>query len=724
MSKMSVNGREIICACVVEPDSSKCADALKKCGFAEIRGDLCKLKTTEIQKIISEHSHLIFTYRITPQTESIAREQMLAAINSGAAFIDIQEDVPIKLFEEIKKAIEKNGKCKLIVSYHNFECTPQLSELEAIVQRCKNRGANLVKMVTTASNISDASAVLRLYRKFHENLIAFAMGDAGRFTRIASLYLGAPYTYYSYSSPTADGQYSYTDMNKILDSKNYEFRVPSMNDSKLFLQYIKASISGNHRNLNKSVTVPCSKSIAQRAIIAAAIAKGESILENFEPCNDITSAINFVRKAGCLVTSKRNDFGEKYLIVKSPGIEQWKKFQLINTGESGLLTRLLMPVLSYVSSIRSHTEIASKITIIGEGSLLKRDLSSSVQSLKESGAYCSATKENKYLPFVVGAGINKHRFSISGKDSSQTISGFLMTLPLLDHDSVLTVENPTSTPYIMLTISILKKFGIKLKRISEENKIIFYIKGGQTYNPVHFLMDSDWSSASNFAVAGAIASSLANKAADKNSTPASFTIKNMNTKTNQADEAVLDVLQQCGAKVKTIKSSHKEVIKKEDTRYNVRRSVSVNLKDVVISATELNSFTFDATNCPDLFPILTTLALHCNGSSKIKGVNRLLKKESNRAESLVEEFSKFGTEIYAEGDVMIINGLSDVSTFRDILLSSHNDHRIAMALIIEGMMQENCREQKNINGTIKIDEVKCIDKSFPSFIERLQLKRQ
>lgn len=724
MSKISVSGRDIICTCVGEQDSSKCADALKKCGFAEIRGDLCRLKTSEIQNIISEHPNLIFTYRITPETESVAREQMLAAINSGAAYIDIQEDAPAKLFEEVKKTITENGTCKLIVSYHNFECTPQLSELEAIVQKCKNKGANLVKIVTTASNISDASAVLRLYRKTPGNLIAFAMGSAGRFTRIASLYLGAPYTYCSYLSPTADGQYSWTEMNKILDSKCYGFHIPSMNDSKLFLQYIKASTSGKHRNLNKSVAIPCSKSIAQRAIIAAAIAKGESILENFEPCNDITSAINFVRKAGCLVTSKRDDFGEKYLIVKSPGIEQWKKFQLVNTGESGLLTRLLMPVLSYVSSIRSHTEIASKITITGEGSLLKRDLSSSVQSLKESGAYCSATKENKFLPFVVGAGIDKHRFSISGKDSSQTISGFLMTLPLLDHDSVMTVENPTSIPYIMLTISILKEFGIKLKHVSEENKITFYIKGGQTYGPVHFLMDSDWSSASNFAVAGAIACSLANKAVDKNSAPVSFTVRNMNTKTNQADEAVLDVLQQCGAKVKAIKSSHTEIIKKEDTRYNVRRSVPLNLKDVVISAAELNSFTFDATNCPDLFPILTTLALHCNGLSKIKGVGRLLKKESNRAESLVEEFSKFGTEIYVEGDTMIINGLSDVPAFKHILLSSHNDHRIAMALIIEGMMQENCREQKDINGTIKIDEVKCIDKSFPSFIERLQLKRQ
>jgi 3-phosphoshikimate 1-carboxyvinyltransferase len=741
MRSNTAKERDIICACIGEQDSLKCANAINKCKFAELRGDLCGLKTAEVKKIILSHPHLIFTYRITPQTKTIAREQMLAAIQSGAEYIDIQENAPADVFKEIKEEIEKNDTCKLIVSYHNFESTPQLAELKAIAERCKNLGANLVKIVPTAANISEASRVLQLYKLFPDNLIAFAMGNAGKFTRVASLYLGAPFAYCSYTTQTADGQYTVAEMKKITASGNYEFQVPSFASSKLFSPFTKASAGENRKAINKSVTIPCSKSIAQRAIIAASIAKGESILENFEPCNDITSAINFARKAGCLVTSKRreNNTGEKYLIIKSPGIEQWKKFQLINTGESGLLTRLLMPVLSYVSSIRSHTEIASKITITGEGSLLKRDLGSAVISLRESGAWCTAAKENKYLPFVVGAEISKHRFAISGKESSQTISGFLMTLPLLNHDSVMEVDNPASVPYIMLTISILKQFGIKIKCTAEKDKLVFYIKGGQEYGAVHFLMDSDWSSASNFAVAGAIASSMVNcKSADEKSeksSDATFTIKSMNTKTNQADEAILDVLMQCGVKIKFSKSSNTELIKKQDVRYDMRRSVPSNLKDITISARRLNAFDFDATNCPDLFPILAALAIHCNGTSKIKGVGRLLKKESNRAEAIIGEFTKIGADICVDGDVMIINGLQYGSTSGSkssgracgtndyALCSSRNDHRIAMALIIEGMLQQYYREQNNIPFSIKIDEVKCIDKSFPSFLERLQLKK-
>lgn len=723
---------ERICVCIGEQSTEKCAAALRKCKFAELRGDLCKLQTEEIAELTASHPNLIFTYRIESSTAAVAKEQMLAAIRAGASFLDIQEDAPKNLFKEIREAVAKSKKCKLIVSYHNFSSTPQLSELKLIAERCKSMGASVVKIAASASNISEASRVLRLYLMFPENLVAFAMGFPGKFTRISSLYLGAPFTYCSYSAPTAEGQYSLQEMRKILNKDTYGYSLQSISDSKLFSQYTKRTANGKRGIINKSVTIPCSKSIAQRAIIAAAIAKGESILENFEPCNDITSAINFVRKAGCIVTAKRgeNNTGEKYLIIKSPGIKQWKKFQLINTSESGLLTRLLMPILSYVSSIRSHTEIASKITITGEGSLLKRDLSAAAQSLKESGAYCSVGKEGKYLPFTVGAEINKHQFSISGKDSSQTISGFLMTLPLLGHDSVMTVENPASMPYIMLTISILKQFGIKIKYNAENNKLIFCVKGDQSYSPVHFMMDSDWSSASNFAVAGAIVSSFGVAGAENSQEAPAFTIKNMNTKTNQADEAILDILQQCGAKVKFSKSSHTEIIKKQDVRYDMRRSVPSNLKDVTISASRLNAFDVDATNCPDLFPILTTLAIHCNGTSKIKGVCRLLKKESNRAEAIIEEFTKMGADVYSDGDTLIINGLNSIKKSeknQDCILcklcSSHNDHRIAMALIIEGMLQKYCRDQNDISCPVKIDEVKCIDKSFPSFLEKLQLKK-
>lgn len=114
-------------------------------------------------------------------------------------------------------------------------------------------------------------------------------------------------------------------------------------------------------------------------------------------------------------------------------------------------------------------------------------------------------------------------------------------------------------------------------------------------------------SEANLAVAGAIVSSLSGAKNIKRLL--AFTIKNMNTKTNQADEAILDILQQMRSKVKFSKSSHTEIIKKQDVRYDMRRSVPSNLKDVTISASRLNAFDVDATNCPDLFSIFTTLGV-------------------------------------------------------------------------------------------------------------------
>lgn len=742
---------EKICACIGEPSAKICAEALGKYAFAELRGDLCNLTTADLEQLISAHPNLIFTYRISGSSATgnidaeKAKIQMLAAINAGAAYIDIQEDAPSEILEAIKDACKKSGRCTLIISYHNFAGTPHFEDLLSIAKKCKAAGdeegkACIVKIATLAKNIADASTVLRLYKNFKTEegkLIAFSMGAAGKFTRITSLYLGAPFVYCSYSNPTADGQFTCREMKKILDSGNYSFTIPKITDGKLFSQYFKPHTSAGKRpkTINKSVTIPCSKSIAQRAILAAAIAQGESVLKNFEPCNDITSAINFARKAGCIVTAKRDNegTGEKFLIIKSPGILQWKKFQLVNAGESGLLARLLIPLLSYVSSTRSHTEIASKITLAGEGSLIGRDLSAAVAALKEAGGFCAASREGKYLPFTIGAGTNKHHFTISGKESSQTVSGFLMSLPLLPHDSTLVVENPASVPYITLTINILKQFGIKIKSTPSDRQITFNIRGGQEFMPVHLIMDSDWSSASNFAAAGAIACSVANNATeDLKQMNSAFSIKKMSTKTDQADEAVISVLSLCGAKIKFSKLPEGPAINKENSRYDTRLSFPDNLRNVAITAGKLLPFEFDANNCPDLFPILAVLAMHCSGTSKIKGIGRLLKKESNRAESILEEFTKLGADIYIDKDTMIINGLNIRQIDeKNILLSSHNDHRIAMALILEGMLRQICRDTKqsgnqinNTTAAIKIDDVKCIDKSFPSFLERLQLKRQ
>lgn len=724
-----------LCVSIGDKDLHRCIASVKLSEFAELRGDICELTTQEVVTLINYNPNLIFTYRLSKENERIAKEQMFAAVNKGVAYVDIEAEAPDRYIKQIRTAINEKltmGRTKLIISHHDYEGTPDLPTLKKIVASCKKRGADLVKIVTTANTVEEASRILRLYDAKDlavgpSQLVAFAMGDRGRFTRVASLYKGAPYAYCSATEPTASGQYSLGQMMKFFDNGAFRFRAPDKKDSDLFAKYGTAILHRKSKVYNRSLSIPCSKSIAQRAIIAAAIARGESVLRNFEPCNDIKAAIAFIRRAGCIVKVTRDGRkgnGEKMLIIKSPGIEKWKSFQIAEVGESGLLARMLLPLLSFVSSTRSHAKSTTRITVTGGGTLLKRDLSAAIIAMKNAGAACQGTARNgmtgEFIPISVGGTI-KEEFTISGKESSQSVTGFLMALPLLRHDTVLKVENPASTPFIDLTLFVLGAFGIEIDVRKSETMYVFDIKGRQTYNPADFFMDSDWSGASNFAVAGLIASLIDN--CDPTST---FTIRKMNVGTDQADEAILGVAKSCGGEITFQKPETSELYEAVRSKFSTPRILPKNLQHVALGAPDgkLKGFETDATNCPDLFPALAALAVFCQGTSRIKGVGRLFKKESNRAESIVFEFTRLGYNIYIEDDTLVIEGCGGKignTHFENCYCSAHNDHRIAMAIIITSLFR---RSFNPLIGSVRLDNVECIDKSFPTFLERLQLSKE
>lgn len=729
-----------ICACISEKNFSECMALASKHSFAEIRGDICLLTLKDIETLISQNLNLIFTYRFDEYGREIALNQMVAAINKGVAYVDVDVSADREFIERIREEIDKKPqpvRCKLILSYHNFSETPSLEKMKEAVAECVKKGADIVKIAVTANNISEASRVLSLYHCTdlgvdREHLIAFSMGDIGRFTRIAIIGMGAPFTYCSVGNPTGAGQYTVTEMYKELlgvAGSGAFSQVEDASKSELFSRFCQKSLPTARKKKGKSISIPCSKSIAQRAIVAAAIASGQTILRNFEPCGDIKSAVTFARKCGCVIKISRDgksSKGEKMLIIRSAGIAKWKYFQIADVGESGLLTRLLMPIMAYVSSIRNKTAVTSKITLVGEETLLKRDISSAVAAVKKSGAVCMATKsprmEGEFLPITISGGITEKNFTISGNESSQTVSGFLMVLPLLKQDTTMVVENPVSTPFIDLTIDVLRSFGIKIGVTRKENKFIFNIAGNQSYHPVDFFMDSDWSSASNFVAAGAIAT-FAQNGFKQDET---LTINNMEIESDQADEKIISVVESCGAEVDFEKTSNEDFAEVAENRFHSRRDFSDKLNNVSVKATSLKPFNVDVTNSPDLFPILATLAVYCNGVSRINGVSRLIKKESNRAEAIILEFSRMGYCIEIEDDVMIINGMGGKTLLEKeggenlptIFCSAHNDHRIAMAVVICGMFRSLFN---NTPSKIMIDNLKCIDKSFPTFMERLQI---
>jgi 3-dehydroquinate dehydratase-1 len=194
--------------------------ALAKVSFAEIRLDVSGITTSEINSVFSSGKRLVATCRAGFYSDDERRVRLLEAICAGAAFVDVETESD----EDFRKTITEQAglnNCKLIVSYHNFDATPSLSEMCRIVDTCKKQGAEVVKLVTAARNASDAARVLSLYDKYHDtNLIAFAMGEAGLITRVACIYLGAPYTYAAISDdkPLANGQLSMEKIGNVINN--------------------------------------------------------------------------------------------------------------------------------------------------------------------------------------------------------------------------------------------------------------------------------------------------------------------------------------------------------------------------------------------------------------------------------------------------------------------------------------------------------------------------
>ena len=652
--------------------------------MAEIRADLCGLPAEQTARLVSSHDNLIFTCRVGQTSVGYAREQMLAAISHGVKYIDIEIEAPLEYAEPIALYAKESG-TRLIISYHDYVGTPSFEELRQIAQACLRRGADIIKIVTTANDIADVTRVMRLYREYDaSHLVAFAMGVCGKFSRYLSLRLGAPYTYVSYGkdvnnpgidgAETAPGQYEKSELEALSSRERTK------------LDY----------TLQRTETeIPCSKSVAQRAVIASLYAEGESVLENFEPCNDIRGAVERVAALGCKVSyggpegrvsivSEGADKVCERLRRNSGLYEDWTL--VFDIGESGLLTRLMLPFAAYLANGLNG---ALSIKITGHGSVLGRNLQGTADAVSSLGVDCAVTRDSAgkgaYLPFTISGRIKRTgSVAIDGSESSQTVSGLLMMLPLLPYDTELVVKNPASLPYIELTLNVLKRFSIEIGQKRGENEMLFAVKGGQKYVPAALYLESDWSSASFFAVIYAVASM---KECRSGKTASHYRLLNMPLESSQADKAILEILRLSGVKLK---------IEERGTLCNVEIESPENLK----------AFDFDASNAPDLFPVAALYATFCDGVSRIKGVGRLLQKESNRAESIYAEYTALGADMEIAGDCMYVRG----GALHGGAVNSYNDHRIAMSLVAASLF---------IEEPVEIDDLKCIDKSFPSFLEKL-----
>lgn len=373
-------------------------------------------------------------------------------------------------------------------------------------------------------------------------------------------------------------------------------------------------------------TPPCSKSYAQRALAAALLAEGSTLLRNVGSCDDTRSAIRCIETLGARVEQPA-----PHTLRIEGGLRP--AGGRLRVGESGLAARLFAPIAAL------HDR---PVLIEGEGTLLRRPMEILCHTLRTLGVRVSDTGGR--LPIEVCGPLRGGVAEIDGSVSSQFITGLLLALPLAATESSLRVTRPVSTPYLDMTVATAERFGVEILHRNYEE---FYIAAGQRYRPADLAIESDWSAAAFLLVAGAVAGEV--------------TVRNLPSLSLQGDKAILTALVRAGA----------AVTQQGDTITAARRP--------------LRAFSFDATHCPDLFPALAALAASAEGVSVIRGTSRLRAKESDRARALHEEYGRLGIEVdLEEEDVMKIRG----GTIRGGAVRSHDDHRIAMSLAVAALAAE------------------------------------
>ena len=651
----------MICVSIQNKDYQEILDILETVEMAEIRLDRCALEEEEIERLFQDSDvPLIATCRLSE--ESQAPQLLELAIRSGAKYADLEMEAPAAIGRRIREACREYGTV-LIRSFHDFSGTPPLEVLQSLVERARSFGGEVVKIVTTAHSEADNATVQALYKDAAPgSLVAFCMEEAGRPSRLDALRYGAPFTYacLNEEEATAPGQWSAEAMRK--------------------------AVYGDFRFVNASaLPMPSSKSFAQRAIVAAALADGVSHLRGYTACGDNESALAAVKMLGAGVKTEGNTIVIDG-IGASAGCLDLKE---LHTGESGFLTRMMVPLLAAISS--------EPVRVTGEKTLLKRPLTDAHDIMAAFGVRLYPEGENQrkqdcYLPLKVSGPLIPGRADVSGKGGSQLLSGLLAALPLCGDKSALYVHDPRSIPYLFITVDVLKKFGIRMSSEMEGGDdfletqdwslctgVNFHIKGGQRYKAADFAIEADWSGAAPFLVTGAIFGDVE--------------VEGLDTESLQADISIMDILMEAGASMSQLDSPGGPI--------HVRRS-------------PLSPFRADLNNCPDLFPIVAVLAAFCPGESHLLGVERLRHKETDRAAAIEQMLCQMGVPVKIEEDEMTIEGMGLTQRIltgrllRGGRYVSHADHRMVMALKVAAL---------GADSPVEIDDVACVAKSFPTFIE-------
>ncbi|MEG3753342.1 3-phosphoshikimate 1-carboxyvinyltransferase [Psychromonas arctica] len=416
------------------------------------------------------------------------------------------------------------------------------------------------------------------------------------------------------------------------------------------------------KKVDGEINLPGSKSLSNRALLLAALAKGTTTLTNLLDSDDIRHMLNALKKLGVNYTLSAD---KKQCVVEGLG-------RAFNTQELGDIELFLGNAGTAMRPLCAALCLGQgEYTLTGEPRMFERPIGSLVDSLKQAGADVTYLKDENYPPLKIkGTGLKGGDISIDGSVSSQFLTAFLMSAPMASEDTTINIVGElVSKPYIKITLQIMQDFGIEVDNINGEYQR-FVIKGGQTYQAAgNYLVEGDASSASYFLAAAAIGGG-------------SIKVTGIGKKSVQGDIQFADALEAMGA--------------------------NIEWGDDYIKASkgQLKAIDMDMNHIPDAAMTIAVAALFAEGTTKITNVYNWRVKETDRLYAMATELRKVGAEVIEGHDFIEVTPPAQLN---HAAIDTYDDHRMAMCFSLVALS----------DTPVTINDPKCTSKTFPDYFEKL-----
>lgn len=413
-------------------------------------------------------------------------------------------------------------------------------------------------------------------------------------------------------------------------------------------------------NIEGEINLPGSKSLSNRALLLAALAKGTTKVTNLLDSDDTRHMLNALKQLGV-----QYQLSDDKTVCEVQGVDGAFNIQnglALFLGNAGTAMRPLAAALC----LKGEKE--AEVILTGEPRMKERPILHLVDALRQLGAEIRYLENEGYPPIAIrNSGLRGENVQIDGSISSQFLTALLMTAPLAESDLEIEIMGDlVSKPYIDITLAMMKDFGVNVENHHYQR---FLVKGNQRYvAPQSYLVEGDASSASYFLAAGAIKGRVKVTGIGKNSI--------------QGDRLFADVLEKMGAKI----TWGDDFIQAEQG--------------------ELRGIDMDMNHIPDAAMTIATTALFAEGETMIRNIYNWRVKETDRLSAMAAELRKIGAEVKEGQDFIRIQPLA-LDKFQHAEIETYNDHRMAMCFALVALS----------NTPVTILDPKCTAKTFPTFFD-------